>query len=423
MDDLVITNARELITLSPGYLRRGNQMSELGIIYNGSIAIKDGKISAIGTPRHVEAKRKSRFIGAKKEIDATNKIVMPGFVDCHTHLVFAGNRAEEFELRVMGKTYKEIAEAGGGIINTVNRTRKATEDELFQNAIKWLNYAITHGTTTMEIKSGYGLSLKEELKILKVIKRLSEMHPITIIPTFLGAHSVPQDKSKKEYMDELLNEIIPEASKHAKFCDVFCEDGVFTKEEARQILMRGKEFGLIPKIHADELTSSGGSELAGEVGAISADHIVYPSKKGIEQMKNSIAVLLPGACLFLSHKPPVKELIQAGIPIAIGSDFNPGASPVLSIPIIIGLACVLSGMTPAQAITAATINAAYAIGVADRVGSLEVGKEADLIILDVSSYKEIPYWFGVNPIITVIKNGKIQDTKNWNSSQNNNHGQ
>ncbi|MCK4352459.1 imidazolonepropionase [candidate division WOR-3 bacterium] len=389
MEDLSILNASELITLNP--------IEGLGILKNASISIKGGKISNIGLPKL-----------AKKEIDAKGKVVMPGFIDPHTHLIFGGSRANEFELRIKGKTYEEIANCGGGIINTVNATREASEKELFESAMGRLNYALCWGTTTMEVKSGYGLSLRDELKILKVIKKLNDAQPITLIPTFLGAHEIPPEKKKGEYIQELINEMIPKASKFAKFCDVFCEKGVFTKEEAKKILQCGLKFGLKPKIHADELSSSGGSELAGEIGAISADHVVYPSFQGIKLMKKAetIAVLLPGTCLFLGHKPSVKKLIDAGIPIAIGSDFNPGSSPILSMPIIIGLACILLKLTPAQAIIASTINSAYALGLGNRIGSLELGKDADIIILNVSSYKEIPYWFGFNPVQTVICRGE-----------------
>ena len=399
MDDLAILNAKELITLSSlqGKARAGKEMRELGIIKDASIGIKDGKISYIGEPRK-----------ARKEIDARGKVVMPGFVDPHTHLVFAGSRADEFELRILGKSYKEIAESGGGIANTVRSTRNASEEELFHQAMRKLDYALLQGTTTIEIKSVYGLSSKNEIKMLRVIKSLNKKHSISVIPTFLGAHSVPPERNKEKYIEELF-EMMSEASKFAKFCDVFCEQGVFTKEESRKILECGLKFGLRPKIHADELSSSGGSELAGEIGAISAEHLVYPSNKGIELMKKAktIAVLLPGACLFLAHKSPVKKFMDAGIPVAIGSDFNPGSSPILSMPIIIGLACILLGFTPAEAITAATINAAYALGIEDKVGSLEIGKDADILILNITSYKEIPYWFGFNPVEKIIKKGEV----------------
>ena len=414
MEDLSILNASELITLSPGKPRGGHSMEEIGILKGASISIKGGKISSIGAPK-----------SANKEIDAHGKVVMPGFVDPHTHLIFAGSREEEFELRIMGKSLLlQDAKASFctpkyGIISTVMSTRKATESELKRSALKRLNYALKWGTTTMEVKSGYGLSLKDELKILRVIKKLNKSHPISLIPTFLGAHEIPPERSKKEYIHDLLTELIPVASKFAQFCDVFCEKGVFTKEEARKILERGKEFGLLPKIHADELSNSGGSELAGEIGAVSADHVVYPGANGIKWLatgglkkSGTIAVLLPGTCLFLGHsplrsEPPVKKLIDACIPIALGSDFNPGTSPILSMPIIMALGCLLLNLTPAQVITASTINAAHAIGVGDKVGSLEVGKDADILILGVSSYREIPYWLGFNPVQIVIKKGNI----------------
>lgn len=402
MEDLTLLNASELITLNPGSLHTGSSMDELGILNKASISIKEGKISSIGSPRP-----------AQKEINVQGKVVLPGFIDPHTHLVFGGSRANEFELRMKGATYQEIASKGGGIKSTVMHTREASEKELINSAFNRLDYALEWGTTTLEVKSGYGLMLEHELKMLKVIKKLSNLHPISLIPTFLGAHEIPTDKTKEMYLTELLDKMIPEASKLAKFCDVFCEKGVFTKEESQKILERGKEFGLIPKVHADELTSSGGSELAGSMGAISADHVIHPSDEGIRLMKEAgtVVVLLPGTCLFLNHKPPVKKLLETGIPIAIGSDFNPGSSPLLAMPIIISLACVLLGLTPAQAITAATINAAHAIGLGDSIGSLEIGKVADLLILNVSSYREIPYWLGFNPVQAVIKGGQIVFSK------------
>ncbi|MDD5530544.1 MAG: imidazolonepropionase [bacterium] len=397
MEDLTIVNAKEVITLS-GHKKPvvGKKIENLNILKNVSISVKNGKISNIGKP-----------LKAKKTIDAKGKIVIPGFVDSHTHLVFGGNRAKEFEQRLNGKTYKEIAAAGGGIFNTVGMTRNASEKDLFETGMKRLDYALNWGTTTIEIKSGYGLNYKEEMKILRVIKKLSRQHPVEIVSTFLGAHEIPRDKDRNKYIDELIK-MMPEVKKYAYFCDVFCEKGVFTKEESKKILMAAKKTGFGLKIHADELSSSGGSELAGELDAVSADHIVYPSDKGLELMKKKgiIATLLPGACLYLEHRAPAKKFIDMEIPIALGSDFNPGSSPILAMPIIISLSCILLKLTPAQALVAGTINSAYALGIGDKTGSIEVGKTADMLVLNVDSWQEIPYWLGFNPVERVVKEGK-----------------
>jgi len=379
-------------------------MNDLGIIDKGVVSVKDGKISYVG--------KESR--DAEYMIDTEERIVMPGFVDPHTHLVFAGAREDEFELRLKGKSYQEIAKRGGGINSTVKATRKASKDELISLAKKRLDYALEWGTTTMEVKSGYGLNLEDEIKMLEVMNELDEIHSISIVPTFLGAHAFPGEQSREEYIDTLLNEAIPKAKNLAKFCDVFCEDGFFTAVESKQILERGKQFGMKPKIHADELNSSGGSEVAGGVGAISADHLVHPSDRGLNMTKEAgtIAVLLPGTTFFLdSEVAPARKIMDYGIPIAVGSDFNPGSCTILAMPIIIGLACLVLGLTPAEALVSATINAAYAIGLGERIGSLEVGKDADIIVLDVKAYQEIPYWFGHNPVSVVIKKGKIVHKK------------
>jgi imidazolonepropionase len=273
----------------------------------------------------------------------------------------------------------------------------------------------------VEVKSGYGLKTEDEIKMLEVIRDLDQEHPIDLVPTFLGAHEIPGEyrEKREDYIRLLEEEMIPEVTKRnlAKYCDVFCEQSVFDREESRRILKKGKELGLKPKIHADELTSSGGAELAGELEALTADHLTYPSKEGLAAMKENgtIAVLLPGTCLFLSvgsqskstSLPPVKTLMEMGIPVALGTDFNPGSSPILSMPLVLGLACLLLSMAPAEVITAGTLNGAYAVGKGETLGSLEVGKEADLLVLKFSDYRHLPYWFGQNPVEQVIKKGKI----------------
>lgn len=396
---LVIKNAKQILTI---------QEDSLGIIENGTIVIKDGKIEEIskGSKFYIP---NSKFL----TVDASGCVVMPGFVDCHTHLVFAGDRANEFEMRLAGKTYQEILKAGGGIMATVRQTRKATEEELYKLAFERIERLLEWGTTTVEIKSGYGLETEQELKILRVIKRLQADDKITIVPTFLGAHTIPTGKKKRDYINEITKEMIPKVASEnlAKFCDVFCENFVFNAQEAKEILECAKEYGLIPKIHADEIEQSGGAEVAGEVGAISAEHLLYPSLTGLKKMKEKdvTAVLLPTTALFLQSKdhPPVAKMRRLGLRIALGSDYNPGTSMIYPMPLVIALACLLYRLTIPEALIGATLNSAKALGLENKVGSLAVGKQADIIILDVPSYQHIPYQFGRNFIKTVIRKGKV----------------
>jgi len=396
MNDLKIIGGR-VVTFQGGPIK-GSCMDSPIVLENTNIIIDDGYITAIDSDKP-----------AKKTIDAKGKLVIPGFVDCHTHLVFAGSREDEFEKRLKGVSYQEIAREGGGILSTVRATRNADRNTLIQLAKKRLDFALSWGTTTIEIKSGYGLSTEDELKMLEVIDELKKTSYQTIVPTFLGAHEFPPDRKREEYIDEILNEMIPCIAKRglARFIDVFCEDGVYTKEETRRILLKGREFGLLPKIHTDELTSSGGSELAEEVGAISCDHLSYPSEEGIDAMKRAgtVAVLLPATTLFLSGKPaPARRFIDEDIPVAFASDFNPGSSPLLAMPLVMSLACLLYKITPREALCASTINAAYAVREEKR-GSIEVGKKADILVCDRKN--EIPYWFGFNAVRYVVKDGKV----------------
>lgn len=398
--NLIIKNASQILAI---------RENDLGIIEKGTIIIEKGEIRSIGK----SAKFRIPHSAFRISIDATGCIVMPGFVDCHTHLVFASDRAGEFEMRLGGKSYKEILEAGGGIMSTVRQTRQASEEELYQSASRRIDSLLEWGTTTVEIKSGYGLDTDSELKILRVIKRLQKNDKINIIPTFLGAHSIPPNKKKKDYIREITDKMIPEVARQklANFCDVFCENFVFNASESKRILNRGKEFGLIPKIHADEIEQSGGAEVAAEVGAISAEHLLYPSPTGLSKMKENdvTAVLLPSTALFLQSKdhPPVQRMRKLGLRIALGSDFNPGTSMIYQMPIVISLACLIYGLTIPEALIGATRNSAKALGLHEKIGSLEVGKQADLIILDVPSYQHIPYQFGRNYVKTVIRNGKV----------------
>jgi imidazolonepropionase len=407
--DLIIKNASELLTLSPTF----REESGLGIIRSGALAVKDGKIVWTGKTNDLSKSLVLKRNG--KEIDATGKVVMPGLIDSHTHIVFGGSRENDFEQRIQGLSYLEIAERGGGILSTVEATRKASFEELLSPGKKRLNRMLSSGVTTVEAKSGYGLSLKDELKILKVMRALDEDHPVDIVPTFLGAHAVPKEfkNNRKDYVHLLMEEMIPRVAegKLAEFCDVFCEEKAFTLEESKEILETGKRYGLKPKIHADQLSSGGGAELAAEVGAYSADHLEYVSSDGIERIaeKGVTAILLPGASFFLSMKklPPAREMLERGVRVALATDLNPGSSMTESLPLIMTMGCTMFRMLPREVIQATTIHAAKSMGREGSIGSLEVGKQADIAIFDIPNYRYLPYHFGVNHVETVIKKGKV----------------
>jgi len=400
--DIFIKNASELITMDgPNRPRIKKEMCELSIIENGSVAIKDGKIVETGNDLDYDA---------EKTIDASEKTVMPGFIDPHTHLVFAGSREFELDMKLKGLSYMEILKKGGGIFYTVNETRRATNEELLKQSKKRLDTMLSYGTTTCEAKSGYGLDTETELKMLKIQKELNEVHSVDIVSTFLGAHAIPKEHSADDYVDIIISEMLPQTKSLAMFCDVFCEEGVFTVEQSRRILEAGKKYGLIPKIHADEIVDTGGASLAAEIGAISADHLLMSSDKGINEMarKGVIGVMLPGTpfSLMQDNYAPARKMIDSGVPIALATDLNPNCW-VENMQFMIQLGCFNMKMTPAEAVTAATFNSACAIGVNDTVGSLEKGKKADVVILDCPNHKSIPYHFGVNLVETVIKNGRI----------------
>jgi imidazolonepropionase len=411
--DLLLRNAAELLTLSPS----SGDESGLGIVRNGAVAIQDGRISWVGETSALP--KESVLIPGGREIDCSGKVVMPGLVDAHTHLVFAGSREHEFELRIQGVSYLEIAEKGGGILSTVEATRKASFEELYALGKKRLDRLLSKGVTTIEAKSGYGLSLESELKILKVMKALQGSHPVDIVPTFLGAHTLPREygEDRSGYVDLVTKEMIPRVAEEglAEFCDVFCEEKAFRLEESRRILETGKRYGLKPKIHADQLTSGGGAELAAEVGACSADHLEFISQRGIEKLaeKKVTAVLLPGASFFLSMKkfPPAREMIENGVAVSLATDLNPGSSMTESLPLIMTMGCTLFGMTPKEVIQAATIHAARSMGKENEIGTLEVGKRADLLLLDIPNYRYLPYHFGVDHVDRVIKAGKVVFTR------------
>jgi len=409
--DLLIENASELVTLRGGTKRPllGEKMRDLGIIKGGSIAVRNGRIVSVAKTREIKGKFES-----EETIDASGKLVMPSFVDPHTHLVFAGSREDEFEMRIQGSTYMEILEKGSGILKTVNETRKASKEKLLKNCRKTLDIMLRHGTTTMEAKSGYGLTTKDEIKCLEVMKLLAQEHPIDIVRTFLGAHAIPVEYKDKadEYVNLVINEMVPAVTSRrlAEFCDVFCEKGVFSVEQSRRILLSGRKHGLLPKLHADEMTRLGGAELAAEMRAVSADHLLFASDNGLRAMakQGTVAVLLPGASfsLMMNRYADARKIIQLGVPVALGTDYNPSCW-VENEQTVIALACREMRMTSAEAIVATTVNAAHAVNRAQNIGTLEPYKKADIIVLDVPNQKFLGYRFGVNLVDKVIKEGKL----------------
>jgi len=392
---------------------KGKDMNGLFIIPNGSLLAIDGRIHAVGTDEELRENYQD-WLEQADVIDAKGKLVMPGLIDPHTHLVYAGSREQEYAMRLKGKTYMEIMEAGGGIHATTRATSAASFETLYEETKKRLDALLLNGVTTVEIKSGYGLVLEQEIKQLKVAKELNRNHPVDIAITFMGAHAIPERyrSDPDRYVDEVIHEMIPRVAeeKLAEFNDVFCEKGVFTPDQSRKILEAGKQYGLIPKIHADEIESYGGAELAVEVGAISADHLLKASEEGIKKLAKSgtIAVLLPGTAFFLMAEfAPARKMIDSGAAVALSTDSNPGSSPTLSLQFIMNLACLKMGMTPEESIMATTINAAHAIGRAKEIGSLEVGKKADIVIFNVPNYLFLSYQYAMNHADTVIKNGKV----------------
>jgi len=400
--DIIIKNANELITLKGKNIpRTKKEMSEIGIVKNGSVAIKNGMIFDVG---------KNLKYKAETIIDAKGKTVMPGFVDPHTHLVFSGSREFELDWKLKGLSYIDIKKKGGGINYTVEKTRKASPAKLSDEARLRLDRMLSYGTTTCEAKSGYGLDTETELKMLKVQKKLDDTHPIDIVSTFLGAHAIPKEHSVSDYVKIITEEMLPKASKYAEFCDVFCEKGFFTYAQSKKILEAGKKHGLMPKIHADEIVDTSGATLAAEVGAISAEHLLMASDKGIKDMAKAgvIGVMLPGTpfCLMMKEYAAARKMIDSGVPIAIATDLNPNCY-VENMQFIIQLACFNMKMTPAEAICASTFNAACAINRQESIGSIEKGKQADIIILDAPNHLCIPYHFGINHVEQVIKKGCI----------------
>ncbi len=389
--------------------RTGKQMRDLGIVRDGAIAIRDGRIVAVGKTQEVTKAFRAEYV-----ISAKGKLVLPGFVDPHTHLVFAGSLEDEFQLRVEGASCMELLGSGGGILKIVKETRRAGTEKLVDLGLERLDSMLAHGTTTVEAKSGYGLSTADELKILEATIRLNRLHCVNVVSTFMGANAVPPEYNGNsgEYVNSLIGETIPKVAEKglAEFCDVFCERRIFSLEQAKRILVKGKAHGLKPKIHADEMSMLGGAEIAADVGAVSAEHLLFSSVEGIKAMaeKGVIAVLLPAAAfnLMMGRYADARLMIDCGVPVALGTGFSADCW-VENQQLVIAMACHFMRMTPAEAITAATINAAHAVNRAGEVGSLEVGKRADITILNAPNHKFMGYRFSVNLVDKVIKNGRM----------------
>ena len=412
---LLITGISQLLTLRGSTARRGASLSKLGIVKDGAVLVRNGRIAAAGTRREVESSSESR--NAEK-LDVAGRVVLPGFVDSHTHLIHAASRAEEYELKIQGVSYEEIAQKGGGILNSVKKLRAATKDALKHRARAALEAFVSHGTTTVEAKSGYGLDTASELKILTLQKELREGQPLDIVSTFLGAHVVPEEFRRKadgaeRYTTMVIEKMLPEVAGQnlAEFCDVFCDRGAFTRLEAKRILVEGKRHGLVPRLHAEQLSRKRAAQLGVELGAASCDHLEQINSSDITALAGSrtAATLLPGCGFHLGWRnyAPARKLIDAGAIVALATDYNPGTSPTVSMPMILSLACTQLRMTPAEAIAAATINGAYALRREKIVGSIETGKQADLAVFEVEDYREIPYYFGEHRCWMTLKRGEI----------------
>jgi imidazolonepropionase len=410
--ELAVINCGQLVTLAgPARPRVGPELRELSLIADGAFLVSDERITRVGTRATIEP----LIDGECEVVDAGGRVVMPGFVDAHTHPVFAGTRVNEFEERTQGTTYQEIAARGGGIQATVRATREATLAALVASGKRYASWFLRTGTTTVEAKSGYGLTLADELKILRAIKQLNDETPLRYVPTFLGAHDVPPEyKARREdYIKLLVAEMLPRVAREklAEFCDVFCEAKVFTRDESRQILSAARSHGLGLRLHADQLTLSGGAQLAAELHTTTADHLERTDAEGIRALKSAGVqpVLLPGAVYALGSNryPAAREMIAAGLAVVLATDFNPGSSPTPSMTMILSLAATHLKLVPAEAITAATINAAYTLTCGDRVGSLEAEKIADFVIHDCDDYRELAYFFGLEHPWQVYASGHL----------------
>lgn len=422
---LLVIGAAEIATLAGGV--RGGASQDDPSVLDGrpALAAWDGRVLAVGQLDGV--RRRLRSEGFDEAgfalLDARGGTVTPGLIDPHTHLLFAGTRQAEVRLRQRGAGYLEILAAGGGILSTVARTRAATREELLDHGRRWLERMLACGVTTVEAKSGYGLDVVTELRLLEVAAELDRQGPVEVVPTFLGAHAVPpefrgQPDPAEAYLRDVIEEQLPRVAEQgaARFCDVFCEEGVFSQQQARRVLEAGRARGLEPRLHADELTPSGGAELAAELAAASADHLAAPSREGVAALAAAaatdrpvVATLLPATTLFLmsDQSAPARTLIERGVPVALGTDFTPGTSPTSSLPLVMSLACLRLRLTPSEALAAVTINAARALRLESSHGSLERGKQADLVIWDVPSHELIPYWLGADLVRSVVKRGRV----------------
>ena len=409
---LAVVNCSQVVTLAgPARPRIGAEMRELGVVTRGALFVRDGLIERVGTTDEI----KTRINADTEVIDAGGRVVLPGFVDAHTHPVFAGTRVDEFEERSAGATYQEIAARGGGIQSTVNRTRAASVDELVAAGRKYAQWFLRGGTTTVEAKSGYGLSLEDELKLLRAIKQLDAETPLRYVPTFLGAHSVPPEyKSRRDdYVSLLVDQMLPQVAREklAEYCDVFCEEKVFSTDESWKILSAARCHGLGLRMHADQLSLSGGAKLAAELGTVTADHLEHTDAAGIKALRDAGVqpVLLPGSVYALgsSRYPAARAMIDAGLAVVLATDFNPGSSPTPSMTMILSLAATHMKMRPAEGICAVTINAAYSLNRGEQLGSLEPGKIADFVIHECEDYRELSYFFGIEHASSVYVGGRL----------------
>ena len=412
--NLLIKNIKQLVTISAARKRfkTGPEMNDLGIVENATVLIENGRISWAGRTADFD----KSVPDSLDTLDAEGLVALPGFVDSHTHALFAGTREDEFAQRCAGKSYAEIAAAGGGILSTVAAVRAATKKELKKSARRHLDSMLRSGTTTVEIKSGYGLNESDEIKMMYAINELADEQLIGIAATFLGAHAVPPEYTENpdEYVQLICSRILPYLvrRKALQFCDVFCDSGFFTIDQARKILETARGFGIGIKIHADQLSQIGASALAAELGAVSADHLEKIDDTGITALKRAgtVATVLPGVSFFLKEEyPPARKIIDAGVPLAIASDFNPGSSMSFSMPLMMTIACTQMGLTPEEAITAATLNGAAALNMSEQIGSIEPGKQADIILYNVPNYRYIVYHYGTNFVSHIIKRGTLLD--------------
>jgi imidazolonepropionase len=414
-DSLLICGASEIVTVRGRGPRRGVALSNIGVIRDAAILVRDGLIVAVAPASKVEKLPESK---KAEKLHVGGRVVLPGFVDAHTHLIHAASRAEEYELKIRGASYEEIARKGGGILNSVKKLRAATAEELKRRARGFLGRFAEYGTTTIEAKSGYGLDVTSELKILGLHQELDREQPLDIVSTFLGAHVVPAEYrhtpgGPQRYVGLLVNRLIPEVAerKLAEFCDVFCDRGAFSLAQSEQVLEAGASHGLAPRVHAEQLSRTGATQLGVGLGAASCDHLEQVKTADIRALAKSktVATLLPGCDFHLGLKEyaPARALIDAGAIVGLATDYNPGTSPTLSMPMVLSLACTQLRMTPAEAITAATVNAAYSLRREKEIGAIETGKLADLGVFEVEDYREIPYYFGVNKCWMTIKKGEI----------------